>query len=384
MGSASTPWYDGESFAVDHDVVMVSMNYRLGVLGFTHLEGGEYPGSGGLGILDQVAALRWVRDNIAAFGGDPGNVTIFGESAGAMSVGTLLAVPSAAGLFHKAILQSGAPSHVFSASRAAELTAELLRIAGVDSAQGLADLPLGQLLEAHQTLEANHIRDGLVSRPVVDGTVLVQPPLDAVAAGVAAGIPLLIGTNLDEWRLFSIADPSMASIDEAGLVERASELVADPAEFLGWYRRRLAEAKPAEVWNAVMTDNIFRVPAIRLAEAQEAGGGRSWMYLFTWASPQFGGALGSCHALELPFVFNTLDAQGSEFFVGDDPPRALARDMNATWAAFARHGDPTRSSLGDWPGYQSSSRQTMMIDVDYRLESDPLSAERQAWSELAG
>jgi para-nitrobenzyl esterase len=186
MGSSSTPWYDGAGFAVDHDVVMVSLNYRLGVLGFTHLD--EFGGSGGLGILDQVAALRWVRDNIAAFGGDAGNVTIFGESAGAMSVGTLLAVPSAAGLFHKAILQSGAASQIFSAARAAELSAELMEIAGAGSAQDLVDMPLDRLLEAHQTLGNNHLREGLVSRPVVDGFVLDRPPLDVVTAGAAAEI----------------------------------------------------------------------------------------------------------------------------------------------------------------------------------------------------
>jgi para-nitrobenzyl esterase len=384
MGSASSPWYDGARFAVDHDVVVVSLNYRLGVLGFTHLEGGDFPGSGGLGIQDQVAALRWVRDNIAAFGGDPGNVTIFGESAGAMSVGTLLAVPSAAGLFHKAILQSGAPSHVLSAAHAAELSAELLRIAGASSVQELVDMPLDDLLEAHQTLGANHVREGLVSRPVVDGVVLEQPPLEAVAAGASAEIPLLIGTNFDEWKLFSIVDPSMASIDDADLLKRASEISPEPDAFIGTYRHRLAEAKPVEVWNAIMSDSVFRVPAIRLAEAQGQGGGRSWMYLFTWASPQFDGALGSCHALELPFVFNTLDAQGSSFFVGDDPPRALARDLNATWAAFARFGEPSRGALGNWPGYETSGRKTMVIDVASGLESDPLGEERQAWSFMAG
>jgi para-nitrobenzyl esterase len=359
---------------------VVTLNYRLGVLGFTHFEEEEWRGSGGLGIQDQVAALRWVGDNIAGFGGDPGNVTIFGESAGAMSVGTLLAVSAATGLFHKAILQSGAPSHVCSAARAAELSAELLRIAGASSVEDLVNLPLDELLKAHQTLEANHLREGLVSRPVVDGTVLDRPPLEAIRAGVAADIPLLIGTNLDEWRLFSIVDPSVATIDDAGLLTRASELVGDPAGFVRTYQRRLAEAKPAEVWNAIMSDNVFRIPAIRLAEAQEAGGGRSWMYLFTWASPQFGDALGSCHALELPFVFNNLDAEGASFFVGDDPPRALARDMNATWAAFARHGDPAKGAWGDWPVYEMSGRSSMMIDVAVGVESDPLAEEREAWS----
>lgn len=388
MGSSNSPWYDGTRFAVDHDVVLVSVNYRLGVLGFTYLgdvAGSAYRGSGSLGIQDQAAALRWVQDNIAAFGGDPGNVTIFGESAGGMSVGTLLGVPAARGLFHKAILQSGAASHIFTTEEAARLTDELLGILGMtgsDVMERLETLPVDDLLAAHEQLATRHVRRGLVSRPVVDGEVLDRQPLDAVRAGAATDIPLMIGTNLDEWRLFSLADPSTASTDESRLSAVLTGLGVDPSRVLSAYRRRLAEATPADLLNAILSDSTFRIPAIRLAEAQATAGGRAWMYLFRWPSPQFGGALGSCHALELPFVFNNLDKEGSSFFLGDDPPADLARDMNATWATFARHGDPVGGGLGEWPLYEPADRLTKVIDIEATIEADPMGEERAAWEEL--
>lgn len=387
MGSGSSPWYDGTRFAVDHDVVVVSINYRLGVLGFTYLgeaAGSDYRGSGSLGIQDQAAALRWVQDNINAFGGDSTNVTIFGESAGAMSVGTLLGFPEARGLFHKAILQSGAASHIFTAAEAAELTNELIGILGL-AGPGVADrleaLPVEDLLAAHEKLGARHLREGLVSRPVMDGEILARQPLEEVRDGAAAGVPLLIGTNLDEWKLFSLADPATTSTDEGRLSTMLSGLGADPTRVLTAYRRRLAEAPPADLLNAILSDTTFRLPAIRLAEAQAGAGGRAWMYLFKWRSPQFGGALGSCHALELPFVFNNLDKEGSSFFVGDEPPFELARDMNSTWAAFARTGDPRGAGLGEWPLYEPAERLTKIIDVESTIESDPMAEERVAWGE---
>jgi len=386
-GTSATSWYDGERFAVDHDLVMVSFNYRLGVLGFTYLGdelGSDLAGSGSLGIQDAVAALRWVRDNIAHFGGDPSNVTIFGESAGAMSVGTLLAMPEAQGLFHKAILQSGAASSVTSTDAATRNTNELMAILDLDRVDidALQELSVTTLLRAHQTLAAAHAREGLVSIPVVDGTVIDRSPLEAIEQGAASDIPLLIGTNRDEWRLFALFDEEFMATDEQRLEAALKTLLSEnAAAALATYSRRLGDASPALVLASALSDSVFRIPAIRLAEAQSRGGGSAWMYLFTWAIPEAKNGLGSCHAVELPFVFNTLDKPAAELFVGSDPPKQLARDVNATWAAFARYGNPGHGAFGEWPRYDPIDRKTMVIDLESRVQSDPLSEERSLWSE---
>ena len=381
-GASSSSWYDGSSFAKQHDVVVVSFNYRLGVLGFTYLgdrAASEYSGSGSLGVQDAAAALRWIAVNIANFGGDPRNVTIFGESAGAMSVGTLLALPEATGLFHKAILQSGSASHVRNTEAAAALTSELLQILGEPdiTIEKLQQIEIGRLLEAHDKLAAAHLRDGLVSVPVVDGDVLHRAPLEAVRDGEAAEVQILIGTNLDEWQLFALADEAASSMDEASLRREVGALHDDVDRVLATYRARLGEVSPGRLWSAVATDTIFRSPAIALAEAQHHAGGSVWMYLFTWASPH--DVLGSCHALEMPFVFNTLDQPTAISMVGEHAPQELATTMHATWAAFARFGDPARGPLGEWPQYESQRRVTMVINEISELEEDPLSDERRLW-----
>ena len=385
-GTSTTPWYDGERFTVDHDLVMVSFNYRLGVLGFTYLGelGPDLAGSGSLGVQDAVAALRWVKDNIVHFGGDPDNVTIFGESAGAMGVGTLLAMPEARGLFHKAILQSGAASSAKSTDTATRHTSELMSILGLDPVEldALQELSVTTLIEAHQALAAAHAREGLVSMPVVDGSVIDRSPLEAVEQGAASDVPLLIGTNRDEWRLFALFDQEFMATDEKGLTSGLEKLLPDNAAAARrTYSQRLGDDSPALILSSALTDSVFRIPAIRLAEAQHRGGGSAWMYLFTWAIPQAKNGLGSCHAAELPFVFNTLDKPAAELFVGQDPPRQLARDVNATWAAFARYGDPGRGAFGEWPSYDSNERKTMIIDLESRVQSDPLGDERTLWPE---
>jgi para-nitrobenzyl esterase len=384
-GAGSSPWYDGSRFAVDHDVVLVSINYRLGVLGFTYLGDldGADGGSGSLGVQDAAFALGWVARNISAFGGDPDNVTIFGESAGAMSVGTLLALPAARGLFRRAILQSGAASAVADLERARATTAELLEILALPRASvaQLQSLPVDQLLEAHGTLAARHAGDGLVAVPVADGTVLPRRPLEAVADGAAREIDLLIGTNLDEWQLFALNDRSFKATDESSLPAYLSRLgLDDPERAIATYRERLGDAPASAVRSAAVTDQVFRTPARALAEAQVVAGGRVHMYLFTWPSPLAGGFLGACHALELPFVFNTLDQPGAPQFVGPTPPRALASSMNAAWAAFARDGAPQLAEGAAWPRYEMAERSTMILDGVTRVESDPLAAERRLWS----
>ena len=389
-GSGATPWYDGTSFARNGDVVVVTLNYRLGALGFLHLDeiGGDAfagTGSGNVGILDQVAALEWVRDNIEAFGGDPNNVTAFGESAGAMSVGTLLGLPLAKGLFVKAIPQSGAAHHARSPKDATETARKVLDHLGLETTAAgvakLSELPVDALLDAQAALLAQTAASGgLQFSPVVDGIVLPDRPIDAIGGGSATGVSLLIGTTRDEWNLFGLMDPGLAEIDDAKMLRRAGALIGDEtaaANVIAAYKRTRPDLAPADLWNVLSTDHVFRIPAVRLAERQSALGNSVHMYRFDWATPVFGGRLGACHALEIPFVFNNLDAVGSEMFTGppSDEMREMARTMHTAWHTFARTGNP-----GDnWPRYTSDDRKVMRFDLTSEVVDDPDGAEREAW-----
>ncbi len=400
-GSGSTPWYDGSSFAARRDVVVVSLNYRLGALGFLHLGGpnglgDEYASSGLSGILDQVAALQWVHDNVAAFGGDPGNVTIFGESAGAMSVGTLLGLPAAQGLFQKAILQSGGSSNVHSAAVADELTAALLAELGTTDAEVLLTADPRTILDAQVAVSAAAGRGGAGSgavglpfQPVVDGVELPVPPLEAVRQGLSAHVPVLVGTTADEWNLFSLAGGGVA--DDEALHRRVGRLTSESeaAELVATYRADRPGAPPSDVLNAVFTDVVFRMPALRLLEAQVAHQpDRTFQYLFSWRSRAFGGVLGACHALEIPFVFNTTRAPGAEMFLGEPPDAVgvadLALAMHDAWAAFAHHGHPHHDGLPhDWPAFDTDRRPVMEFGESVGVVDDPAAAERRFWQARA-
>jgi para-nitrobenzyl esterase len=368
---------------------VVTLNYRLGALGFLYLAdvlGEEYAGSGNAGILDQRAALEWVRDNIAAFGGDPGNVTIFGESAGAMSVGTLLALPAADGLFHRAILQSGAGHNALPAEQAAGNTRLLLDELGIDPAHAssLVDVPVDRLLAAQGTVVERTWESGMAFQPVVDGTALPQRPIEAIAAGASKHVAVMTGTNLDEMRLFTIMDPNLATLDDAALLGRATTLFGSEeaaAAAIADYRSARQNDSVTDIWSAIESDHVFRVPAIRLAEKRAGGPAPTYEYLFTWATPAFGGQLRSCHALEIPFVFNALDAAGAALFTGPASPdmRALAATMHEAWASFARDGEPKASDLPAWPAYTVGERATMIFDVEPHVEQDPAPAERRLW-----
>jgi para-nitrobenzyl esterase len=220
---------------------------------------------------------------------------------------------------------------------------------------------------------------------VVDGTAIPESPLDAVAAGGAAGIDLLLGTNVDEMRLFTALDPTVAAIDEPALLTRADELFGPGAgaAAVETYRGRRPGSGAAEVWTAVLSDQVFRVPAVRLAERQSAHA-PVHLYLFTWATPAFGGALGSCHALEIPFVFNALDAPGVAVFTGEvtASARQLATAMHDTWTAFARTGDPNGAGLPPWPVFTPDQRATMVLGEHSTVEEDPAAAELAHWAEV--
>ncbi len=394
-GGAAQSIYDGRTLARRGNVVVVTINYRLGPLGFLRLNdltNGKIPSTGNEGVLDQIAALRWVREHIAEFGGDPENVTIFGESAGGMSVGTLLAADSARGLFHKAIPQSGA-CNTGKPAAAANLTAEKvlsrLGLAPADTAAIRAAAP-ADLLKGALSSDGTPDRElGLFYQPVVDGALLSRTAIEMVADGSASGVAVMVGTTLEEWKLFSAFDPAARSLDRAGLSarmrKRLSAELADPliAAYEAARARREAAIDPPELFAAIETDRVFRTPAVRLAEAQSRRERRVFNYLFTWRSPAMRGALGACHALELGFVFGTNHVEGMTRFAGSGPAAdKLAQQMQDAWLAFAHSGDPSCESLGAWPGYTEERRATMLFGETTRVEDAPLEDERRAWDQV--
>jgi para-nitrobenzyl esterase len=384
FGSGSTTWYDGTRFARSADAVVVTINYRLGAFGYLHLAdrfGDEFAGSANAAVLDQVAALEWVRDCITAFGGDPDNVTIFGESAGGGSVGTLLGLPRARGLFRNAIAQSGAASWVSTREHANDVTDRLLAALHVrpGDVEALRATTMDQLVAASTALGV--AATGMLPfQPVLDDTVLARPPLDTIAAGNAAGVHLIVGTTRHEMTLFNLLDQSLAQVDDDAIAARlASWRDLDARRIVADYRSRRPGVTASELWTDLATDAAFRIPAIRLAEAQLPHG-PVWMYLFTWESPVFGGILRSTHALEIPFVFDNLDKGGVEMFTGTGPERAaLAAAMHRAWGAFARTGDPGHEGIPAWPRYERARRATMRFDAPSEVLDDPLAADREAW-----
>jgi para-nitrobenzyl esterase len=398
IGSGSQPIYDGGPLARRGEVVVVTINYRLGPLGFLYLKDlcPDLAGAtGNAGIRDQVAALAWVRDNIAAFGGDPENVTIFGESAGGMSVGTLLGMPSARGLFARAIPQSGAAHNVHTRETATKVAAHFLEELDLSPAEATAklrELPPDKLLDSQQQTLLNLGRTvGLLPfQPLVDDESLPEPPLAAIRSGCSADIALLTGTTRDEWKLFGILDRGIRKLDHARLVKRLSRQLpgADVEALIEAYRSARAgqvSTEPADLFFAIETDRVFRIPAIRLADAQAAHQRGTFLYQFTWESPSLGGALGACHAVELPFVFGVLEKEGAQLFAGGGPEanRLSERVMDA-WIGFARDGDPSHPGLpgGRWDTFDSERRATMLLGPECAIELAPGDRERQAWDGL--
>lgn len=392
-GGSSQALYEGRALVERGDVVLVTVNYRLGVFGYLDLP--ELDGAtANAGQLDQIAALCFVRDNIERFGGDPQNVTIFGESAGGMAVSALLAMPAARGLFHKAIAQSGAAAATLDRDTAAQIADTWLRQLGLTraTAAGLRDKAPDELLAAQlaTTAEQRHARTFLVHAPVIDGHTLPIHPLHAVREGTAADIPFMTGTTRDEWRLFEM--PSlMKDLDAAGIVKRLSphlpegadveRLVALYAEARGENPARSDDAKA--IYHALQTDRLFRVPATQLADAQSIHQPATFLYRFDWTSPSRRGELGACHAIELPFVFGTLDAPGMDRFSGSGPEaeRLGERVMDA-WIAFARDGDPGHAGLPRWERYEPKRRATMALGRQTSLVDAPAERERRAWVEV--
>ncbi|MCU1691916.1 MAG: Carboxylesterase type [Frankiales bacterium] len=370
IGSASWPVYDGAALA-GRDAVVVTVNHRLGVLGYLrldHLLGPEYAASGACGVLDLVQALEWVRDNAAAFGGDPANVTIAGESGGGSKVAALLTMPAADGLYARGVVMSGWFGLEGATPQQAEgVTAQVLAQLGTSPEQ-LLTLPVEELVAASAALGG--IYSGLL--PVVDGALLVDQPLTAVAAGRVRDVPLLVGSVRDEYSMFL---PMIAGPDEPAQLAYLRTVFGESVDdVLEQYGRCRPDLDPARLRVAVATDGHVRLPAVALAEAQSGAGGQAWMYRFDAESP-LDPSLGAAHGLDIPFFFDNL---GTAPAAGTGPERqALAGVMADAWVAFGRGA----LQLGDeaWPAYTAADRSTALLDLVCRVEQDPGRAERQAW-----
>ena len=386
IGSGSWPVYDGAALTRRGDVVVITVNHRLGPLGYAHLAdfgGKELAASGNAGMLDLLASLQWVQRNAASFGGDPSNVMIFGESGGGAKVSTLLAMPAAKGLFHRAVVQSGPGRYVLSAEQAKEQTQRFLKKLGIAEGPGAVDalrkLPASALVEASGGRDAMNTGGARGFAPVLDGEVIPLHPAQALEGGAAPDVPLLIGTNFDEATMFLGADPALtdpSKLSFEDLPERLRMYGDRAAKLIAAYRKSRPEGTPLDILLAINTDAMMRVPSIKLAEKKLAGPGKTpvFMYLFCWSA----GPLRSAHGFELAFMFDNVRAP----VMHASPSREqLAERMSEAWLAFAKTGDPNHDGLPRWRPYDAATRATMIFDRgECELRDDPWGEERAAWS----
>lgn len=382
MGSGADLIYDGSALAHRGNVVVVTINYRLGALGFLYIPGV----TANAGLLDQIAALEWIKNNIEAFGGDPNNITIFGESAGGMSVTTLLAMPAAKGLFQHTISQSGAirPT-ILAGKNSSETLMKKLRIEA-DDIDALREVPAKKIVKIQNRITLKGGAASLLAfSPKIDGNTLPKHPLEAVRAGSASEVDLLIGSNQDEMKLFSALDPSMRKIDTDGLYKLLKTMMGSVGldekkvrQLINTYQE--TRETPRDVMDAIGTDFAFRVPAIRVAEAHHLHQPKTYNYLFTWSSPMFKGGLGACHAVEIAFVFGTYKIPRIDTFVGKgDAVKVLSEKVMDTWIAFARTGNPNHDGIPDWPPYDVEKRATMLIGSEFKVVEALYENERAVW-----
>ncbi|MCL1674537.1 carboxylesterase/lipase family protein [Elizabethkingia meningoseptica] len=376
VGSGAVPGYDGSNFARD-GVVLVTINYRLGVEGFLWF-GDGVPN---LGMLDQIAALKWVRDNIANFGGDPDNVTIFGESAGGMSVCTLLAMKEAQGLFRRAIAESGAGHSAISASSAKLIAARLAEILDVaPTREAVGEVSAEKIFAAQDQLGAEIMANPSIElwgeaafnlmpfEPVIDGHLLTATPIECISNGAAKDVDILIGTNSQEFRLFLLPDGILPKITATAL-HRAASAYGLSAKAIQTYQTNRPDSSPGDVLSAIITDWFYHIPALRIAEKHR----NTHVYEFSWGSPACDNLLGACHGIELAFVFDNLSDPGYAEMIGNHPPQELADTVHKAWVNFATHGNP------GWDTYDVNNRVSMRFDVVSQITTDDRADERSAW-----
>jgi para-nitrobenzyl esterase len=394
-GSAvHSPSTNGANLAKTQDVVVVSMNHRLGVFGYLYLGelGGEkYADSANAGLLDLVAGLQWVKDNIVNFGGDPDNVTLFGQSGGAQKIYLLMAMPAAKGLFHRAIAQSGICIKAQATDQATSAASAFFKTLGISRKDThlLHEMCADMIYTAWMTMPSVPWTPTGKTQffPVVDGKSLPVHPFYPEAATTASDVSLIIGTNKDEMTSMLRRDPQFGKYDAAtmrsgimGWLKSFSiEISPDQLEdLITVYRHTRPGATPHDLLMAINSD-MMRIASIRIAERKISGGSAPvHMYLFTWETSAEHGMLKSCHGLELPFVFNNVEPPPG--IIGDAPERlTLSKRLGGIWTAFARNGNPGYEGIPLWPTYTKEKRETMIFNKEFWIENDPCSEERRAW-----
>lgn len=376
-GSGSRNVFDGTRLCRRGDVVVVTLNHRLNVFGFlylNHLGGAEYAESGNVGMLDIVAALHWVHDNISAFGGDPGNVTIFGQSGGGAKVSTLMAMPQARDLFHKAIVESGSDLNALTPEEATRNALTFLTAVGVKPTElpRLAKLPLDALIAGlSKVMNAPGPRPNF--SPVVDGNALPKEPWQPDGPAVSAGVPMIVGsTRTETTALLGVNHPEYFALDDVSLPRSLTGWIPDrdiPRVIRG-FKQLMPSASASDLFFAITTDRRVRQQAWAQVERKAAQGGAAvWLYELDWATPVDGGKWGSPHALDLAFIFDNVAK--SEAMVGIGPaPQHMADQMSAAWIAFARSGNPNVSAIPAWPPFSTTQRATMVFNTTSRVMND--------------
>lgn len=376
-GSGRQRLFDGGSFAKAGDVVLVTINYRLGALGFLYLgeiAGSQYASSGNCGLLDQVAALKWVRENISGFGGDPDRVTVFGESAGSISVSSLLCMPEAKGLFQQAILQSGlALGHRWAMSdtaSASEKAREVCSLLEIDDIHMLMELPAEDLIRGTQSI---------LWKPMVDGVTIPYSLLEALEGGYLNNIPMIVGTNLNEEALFFLIDPEWPTLDDESRKLRCNVRGPFPPEVEPFYLNGKTGGSFHDGLTKMATYGNFVGPVQQFVERQ-VHRASLWVYRFDWGR----GPWKAVHVAELPFIFNTTDYPFVPLEGKSDEIEAMVNQMHSTWITFANKGNPNNDTIPHWPQYNLQSRPTMIFDSPSHMENDPYHKERSVWEQVGG
>ncbi len=392
IGGGANPIYEGSVLTRRGNVVIVTINYRLGALGFLNSPGV----TANVGMLDQIAALKWIKDNIEAFGGDPNNVTIFGESAGGISVIILMAMPAANGLFNRVIAQSAPILDPKPAKKSSNNLFRELEIKEGDI-DALRKVPPEKIIDAQNKVLARAEKEGTTElmdfRPSIDGDTLPKHPLKALRNGAGKNIDLLIGCNENEYKLWTALDPRFSKIGEEkfpGLVYAVlSRIDLDQnqsLQILKIYKNTMKEMVSTnliEIFDAIGTDFMFRIPEIRFAEEYLVHNSNVYNYLFTWPSPAFKGKLGSCHIMEIPFVFGTIDLPKADLFFGKGPEAdTLSENIMDSWITFARTGNPNHDGIPKWPSYDVEKRSTMVFGKEFKVIERYLDKERATWDGL--
>ena len=403
-GSGAQLIYRGRTLAVHGDVVVVTINYRLGAFGFLYLNDlipDHYNVSANNGLLDQIEALKWIKQNIALFGGDPNQVTLFGESAGAMSIASLLACPEARGLFRRAILQSGSADQVVTREEATRIARRFLEVADIDPANPdkLWQLSPSQIVKLQRECVKQSFNRGIYAQPipqtgmtlvpVTDGKVLTQHPMRALEQGEAKDIPLLISYTRDEWNLFLrmpgaekiMVNENIGQQDKLGLIKLCEKNLPGMGERAANLYEKIVRgdnpnAKYGDIFSTFESDRVFRIPSLRMAEIQSRHNQDVFLCQFNWDK----GLLGACHASDIPLVFGCADNGVGQFLTGGgEGAKKLSDIVQACWIAFARSGTPATDRVGSWPAFDSESRKYMVFDETVSLAQEPLEAFRDMW-----